>query len=271
MQQMRETVSLRVAKLLENSRGKLALVALECDGALEFPKPVDGVKRIEVVGDSITCGYGNEASNTLEHFEAKTENGWETFGAIAARQLGADVTCVCVSGISICRGKYPDEMRQKFPCMEELYGYTDGMTCKQFGWELEPWNPSRLPVDAIVINLGTNDSAQITMAQTQENCAQEERFWEERYFAFLQQVRRINGPNPWIVCTLGTINYYLYDDILRVAEQYRRETGDQKICCYKYKHPLLGVEGLGADGHPSKVTHIRMGKELAEFLIPLLW
>lgn len=45
--------------------------------------------RLEVIGDSISCGYGNEGKNQNERFSPTTENAYMTYGAIAARTLGA--------------------------------------------------------------------------------------------------------------------------------------------------------------------------------------
>lgn len=49
-------------------------------------------------GDSITCGYGNEGADQNCNFSADTENHYLTYGAIAARDLGADL--VTVAGLA---------------------------------------------------------------------------------------------------------------------------------------------------------------------------
>jgi hypothetical protein len=68
-----------VVKLSENARGKAGLCALETDG--EFLPPVERRPplRIEVVGDSISCGYGNESSEP--GFRTEEENGERATGA----------------------------------------------------------------------------------------------------------------------------------------------------------------------------------------------
>ncbi len=48
-------------------------------------------RRIEVIGDSISCGYGSEGKNEHEHFALNTENAFETYGAIAARELAPNM------------------------------------------------------------------------------------------------------------------------------------------------------------------------------------
>ena len=60
------------------------------DGALMDP-PAGAGRLIEVIGDSITCGYGN--LGTLADADCfTTESHWDTYGAVAARALGAEVS-----------------------------------------------------------------------------------------------------------------------------------------------------------------------------------
>ena len=64
---------------------------LEKEGRL-LPLPTRSERRVLIVGDSISCGYGNEAARD-EHNPLDKENGYMTYGAIAARTLvrgGAD-------------------------------------------------------------------------------------------------------------------------------------------------------------------------------------
>jgi hypothetical protein len=61
---------------------------------LRLPRRTD--RRILIVGDSISCGYGNEAQidqgNPLDK-----ENGYMTYGGIAARKLGARARTVAAA------------------------------------------------------------------------------------------------------------------------------------------------------------------------------
>ena len=67
-------------------------------------EPANAKHRIEIIGDSISCGYGNEGKSETEHFSPNTENAHLTYGAIAARELGADCVVVAWSG----RKMWPD-------------------------------------------------------------------------------------------------------------------------------------------------------------------
>ena len=69
-------------------------------------EPASAKHRIEIIGDSISCGYGNEGKSETEHFSPTTENAYLTYGASPARELGADCVVVAWSG----RKMWPDNI-----------------------------------------------------------------------------------------------------------------------------------------------------------------
>jgi hypothetical protein len=87
---------------------------------------------------------------------------------------------------------------------------------------------------------------------------------------FLKNVRRLNGSETIICCTLGPLDYYLYDNICRAVDCYKQQTKDYRIHCFKYGGVIQWEEGFGAVGHPAAKTHLRMGKELSNKLRELL-
>ena len=260
--------TVRLVRLTENTRGRLTLLAVACDGTVHEPE--EPRLRIEFVGDSITCGYGNEADDPMEHFLPQHENGWQTASARAARALCADWSCVSVSGITVSAGKYKNTYHAGNISMEQLYRYTDLPADYARQKTPEEWSFAAHPVDAIVVNLGTNDEDMLISAQSCQQRQEERAFFRQRYCALLKQIRGYNGSSPWIVCTLGPLRYALWDTILGAVDDYRRMTGDEHIVCQKLLAQDPEKEGLGGDNHPTLRTHIRMGKELQAILEPLL-
>ena len=77
---------------------------------------IEYARRIEFIGDSILCGYGNEGPNATCPYDVtirtetdangevtevkipETENVYLAYGAVAARQLSAEATILCFSG-----------------------------------------------------------------------------------------------------------------------------------------------------------------------------
>lgn len=252
-----ETHRIRLTKLTENGKGFLGIAAFTADGEF-LPTEKKPAKRMEIVGDSITCGYGNLVKDdTCRHFFSSDEDAWQAYGPTAARELGFEWSCVSVSGITAVRhagwlGEY---------AMCDLYSYTDRMYQTKLGMELEEWDFEHNHNDYVVVNLGTNDCYGILFCTEPGEL---ERF-PAAYTEFIRNIRRVNGPDTQIVCALGTMNYYLYHDIATAVEAYRRETGDERIHVLRFT-PIHPLDGLGTDGHPYVATHRKMAAELAAFL-----
>lgn len=251
-----ETHRIRLTKLTENSKTFLGIAAFTAEGEF-LPLEKKPARRMEIVGDSITCGYGNLVKEPTRHFFSSDEDAWQSYGALAARQLGFEWSCVSISGITAVRHPgWPGDY-----AMEELYGYTDRVCQTKLGMEPERWDFAKNHNDYVVVNLGTNDCFGILFSEAEGEL---ERF-TDAYLAFLREIRAANGPETRIVCALGTMNYYLYHDIVRAVEKFRRETGDSRVWTLRLR-PIHPLDGLGADGHPALETHKKMADELAAFL-----
>ncbi|HWQ05614.1 MAG TPA: GDSL-type esterase/lipase family protein [Feifaniaceae bacterium] len=269
---------LRVVKLSEGSKGRAGIRTLTLEGELLSLPPETEKRRIEFIGDSITCGFGGDMMPEDTVFSTEQENGLASYAAIAADLLGADYHCVCISGIPLCWAK-DENYRMVLPwvpdfqtsarSMEGYYEYADRY-CEEAAGKTKDfarWDFSRFVPDAVVINLGTNDAFRIRVSG---NDPAEVQHFQARYTAFLKRVRALNGNNAWIVCTLGSMDYFLYDNIEKAAEAYRAETGDGRVACMKFGAIDPWGEGIGGLGHPSGKTHARMGRELAERLRTLI-
>ena len=260
----------RLVKLSEASRGKLGLLELETDGEL-LPAPAERKPRIEIVGDSITCGLGNRTTNGGFNVAPDEEDGWMSYGAIAARELGCDWSIIAESGIEASRPEKPFFERHG---MDEIYALTDELFDNYRGTAPVKWDFTALPNDVVVLNLGTNDGNTIRfypmLGQSIDDVPRLEARFQDKYGRFLEDVRALNGPETLIVCALGTMDYALWDRISAAVEEYKAETGDEKVLLFKFVGINAMTEGVGAGGHPSVKTHVRMGHELAHLLRPYL-
>lgn len=251
-----ETHRIRLVKLTENSKTFLGITAFTAEG--EF-LPVEQIpaKRLEIVGDSITCGFGNLVLDPNRAFFSADEDAWQAYGPQTARKLGWDCSCVSISGITAV--KHPGWMGDY--AMDELYAYSDRVYQEKLGITPEPWDFAKAPNDVVVLNLGTNDCFGILFCP---ESGELERF-SDAYLAFLKEVRRLNGPDTQIVCALGTMNYYLFYDIAAALDAYKQQTGDARVHLLRFQ-PINPMDGLGAAGHPSLATHAKMADELTAFL-----
>ncbi|MBR1585668.1 MAG: hypothetical protein IJ662_09025 [Clostridia bacterium] len=250
----------RIMKLTENVKTFFSIRAMHYSGEFH-PCARRPRRRIEFVGDSITCGYGNLCPDRDRGFWSDEEDGWNAHGPIAARLLGMEASCVSVSGITVApHAHFPQPY-----AMNQLYAYADRPGRDRHGKAPEQWDFAALPNDYVVVNLGTNDACAASFAPDFE--AERERFCRD-YTAFLGEIRRLNGPATRIICALGSMQYYLYPEIAQAVEEHKRLTGDQLVHLFRY-HPMAPLDGFGAAGHPSLTTQKKMAEELAAFIAAL--
>ncbi|PKS13376.1 hypothetical protein jhhlp_000147 [Lomentospora prolificans] len=128
--------------------GSIFIGEVDTDGSFVAEEP--RARQIEVIGDSISVGYGLDGTNPCTN-TAAVENNPKTYGVLAAEALDADYSIVAWSGRGLTRN-YADPSLDNTPLMPELYtryGANDPADSYTFP---EEWNP-----DVVVINLGTND------------------------------------------------------------------------------------------------------------------
>ena len=139
------------------------------DCFLDLPIPIH---RIEIIGDSIACGYGVEAP--APDASACTENGlgqpgygqgledaYESFGVVAAKALAAQWHVTCESGVGLVRNTdngYIDPRP-----MPEIYPYLHPEDPGSLTlWPTTQWGtvgsePVSATPDVVILELGGND------------------------------------------------------------------------------------------------------------------
>jgi lysophospholipase L1-like esterase len=214
------------------------------DGSLLAP-PAESSKRIEFIGDSITCGYGNEGTTQYQSFTAKNENAYLAYGSVTARQLGADCIVESWSGKGAYRnygGSAGDLMPDVYP---QILPYSKTPT-----WDYTKWIPN-----VVVINLGTNDFS----TGTPDKAA-----FTKAYSSFVDRVRS-QYPNAHIYCAIGPM--LSWDSLANAKEcitsavSQKNTSGDTKVHFIEF--PVQDqANGIGEDWHPSIKTHQLMADQL---------
>ncbi|MBN2340713.1 MAG: hypothetical protein JXX29_03890 [Deltaproteobacteria bacterium] len=223
------------------------------------PKPY----RIEFIGDSITCGYGNTVAVDTPgeyHYTTETANAHKSWAAITAEQIHAELSIVAYSG----RGVFRNVNGMKGNTIPKMYFKTlpdhpQGMT----------WEPNRFIPDIVVINLGTNDFS----PSLSESKLNEVRFHYHETTAIFVATLRKTYPQAAIILAVGPM---LSDDYpegynalssvtaaLRHIVNARSAEGDTNM----YFIQLPREASLwGADWHPTETTHRKMADALVTFL-----
>ena len=140
--------------------------------------------------------------------------------------------------------------------MPKLYPYTDRAMDQFLGnREFEVWDHLKFVPDCIIINLGTNDSS-----YTKKQPERVDTFGKN-YYAFIKQVRKAN-PTSVILCTLGAMGQDLCEEIERQIELLTEEGEDRVF--YMTFDLQNERDNIGADWHPSLITHDKMAKKLED-------
>ena len=246
-----------ILKLSEASQSTLG-VRIFADGEI-LPVP-DKQKKIEFIGDSITCGYSVDG-NFSQVFSTSTENVTKTYAYLAAKALDADACFTCFSGFGIHSGYTGSGERNAsilVPDWYEKVGFCDHIIPGHRRVNEYDWDFSLFVPDVIVINLGTNDISYCGNDPVRQTCFQED------YISFLGTVRRRN-PEAWILCTLGLMGTTLNGRVKEAVDLYKKETGDPRISFFPLQDQLSS-DGYVPDYHPTALTH----EKAAEKLIPVL-
>jgi hypothetical protein len=218
------------------------------DGTVKGAPPYGG-RLLEVVGDSISAGYGNLGNevhppwNNTCTFSLDTEAAYQSYASFLGRTLGAEVSILARSGW----GMYRDNGGSTAGVLSSVYGDT-------VGTESAPtWDFAR-KADAVLINLGTNDSAQGDPGQP----------YEDAYVAFLKTVRG-HYANAWIFMTMGpmTADPLLAQMRMHLANVLAKVTGGGDMKVTTIDLATQDTTMTGCDYHPNVAEDQKMAAALA--------
>lgn len=264
LEELPSKISVRLIKYSEAAFGIAGIrYLLVDDKAVLEPLPAKE-KRIEFIGDSITCGYGVEGIWNVDVFNTPQENPMEAYAVLTANGLGADYHLVSWSGIGLISDWVPDDKNEPDTTilMPQIYPYTNYSLSTRLQEEPELWNPNRFLPDLVVIHLGTNDAS-----YTREDKKREE-VYIEAYKNLYKKVRE-NYKDAEVVCCLGIMDRTLCPAVAQMVRQMQIE-GDKKIHYMEFDGQQE-ADGIGADWHPSRITHKKAAEKLIDFCRPLLF
>jgi hypothetical protein len=217
--------------------------------------PAFSGRLIEVIGDSISAGFGNlgmeqhvggaQDPNGGCGFETKTESAYLAYGHVAARAVNADASVLAGFGWGI----YSDNSGNTQNVMPALFGNTVGEQ------PTPAWSFAAKP-QAVVINLGTNDSSAHNLTADK---------FKPAYSAFLTTVRG-KYPDALILCAVGSMlsgtdrtNAVTYINELVAT---RAAAGDKKVKLLDLGSQDV-TKGSGCSWHPNVAEDARMAGLLA--------
>jgi lysophospholipase L1-like esterase len=198
---------------------------------------------IEFIGNSLTCGYGNEGTSRNDHFKYETENNYQTYGTMTARAFNAAYVAICRSGIGMHQSYGGDTTFVQPRLYDEI---VVGSNAK--------WDYKMNPVQVVVIELGANDFAKPLDSAAYVN-------------NYIQFVKKIRGqyPTAKIVCTAGPDSPE--DTSIKFQTHVKAVThyfaASYKNVFYFYFGHL---DSNGSDWHPNIKEHQQMAGVLIPFI-----
>lgn len=253
-----KTVTVHIEKYSEAAFGSCGICSLSVDAEYLEKTPDYRTRRIEIIGDSITCGYGVEAENELQTFDTTQENPEKSYSLRTIRALDAKGHLVSWSGIGMISNWVPEDVNEPLDnwLMPMLYQYTDADISRRiFGDDTskwEKWDFNKYVPDIIIINIGTNDASYCREIKERDDV------YAAKYEAFVDYVASKN-PTSQILCMLGTMDQRLCYKVEEVVEKEKKKGLEGRI---HYLHlPMQeDADGKGADYHPSAITHEKTEK-----------
>jgi len=233
------THTLTICKDTESGNGYLEFAGIECKKLLQLPpKPT---KKIEFIGNSITCGFG---ADTSEIGCGKGEwydqhNAYMAYGPLTARALNAQWELASVSGIGMIHSCCGMKI-----LMPQVYDKID-MRDDSIPYDFNEYVP-----DIVTICLGQNDGIQDSTA------------FCSAYVEFVKAVR-----SKYANAKIILLSSPMADDKLRTAlkkyltsiDIYFHQHGDKNI----YKYFFEKQYNKGCMSHPDLQEH----REIADLLI----
>jgi hypothetical protein len=240
-----------LTKRTEGAEGATVFKGLDlADGARLLPPPPRPRHKMEIFGDSISSGMGNEGPDGSTDGDPQYKNNFLAYGPMAARDLHAELHVISQSGIGIMISWFDFTMPQ-------FYDQLSAVGNNDTHWDFTQWTP-----ELVVINLLQNDSwlidreKRLIPAPTDAQRIQ-------AYVDFLRTIRS-KYPKAYILCTLGSMDATRPGSkwpgyISSAVDQLKKETPGERI-------DTLFFDFTGYEAHPRVSQHRANAAKLTAFV-----
>ena len=237
---------INILKRNEAGKGSVQLTKLEINSSHHLMHTQRQQHRLLAIGDSITCGYGNEATHNDEGNTVSNQNGYQTYSAIAARALQSDLMIVCWSGRGISRNR--SLKNDDVGLLPQLYQYILPNEAQQ------NWQPGDFVADHILINLGTNDNAN---SKTKGKLNKD--LYLNAYQSFINTLRN-DHPDAHLIFAIGPMNA---GEISHWLPELVEKNENSSTLIFT---PFTDNSEIGGHYHPHVSKHIKMSEQLSEHI-----
>ncbi|MBE5857566.1 MAG: hypothetical protein E7296_08410 [Lachnospiraceae bacterium] len=192
----------------------------------------------EFIGDSITSGEGTYGALNDMEWVPYVMSFSRAYPNLVSRKFNARCHVISQGGW----GVYAAWDKNKDNVIPRLYDEFHNMA------------KTSESTDAVIINLGTNDSASLP---------EEREGFMEAVVRFLTKVRESN-PKAYIVWAYGMADYKAEDAIKEAVETYKGQKGDERVSYLRLYS--VNEETMGSRSHPGAKCHRQAAETLINFL-----
>ncbi|SHF86220.1 Lysophospholipase L1 [Flavobacterium fluvii] len=250
----KDTHHLAIYKATEAANGGV-LFAGTTAKLIESPTP-KSKKKIELIGDSITSGFGNDATTipcgSGEWYDQ--HNAYWAYGPVLSRALDIDYVLSSVSGYGMYRNWNDEHLEE--PIIPDVYEnlYLDKDSSKPYDFKFQP--------DLVSICLGTNDLSEGDGKKPRLPFNEEK--YVSNYIDFIKTVYK-HAPNTRIVLlnspmVSGDRNVTMVNCLKKVIKAFENDKVHKPIALFEFQ----SMVPKGCGYHPD----IADDKVMADQLIP---
>jgi lysophospholipase L1-like esterase len=251
--------TLKVFKATEAQNGLLLFHGVSADRVKATEKTE--MLRFEFIGNSITCGMGNDTEVTPcdkgKWFDQ--HNAYWSYAAVVSRAMNAGFLLSSISGAGIYRA-WNSEAPSVPSLYESAYLNADSLQKRDFN----SWKP-----DWIIIALGTNDLSDGDGVNPRQ--AFDSARFVNAYFQFLQTLISRQPQARFALLTSPMVakeKDILFHSCLITVQQKFAESYPEKP--KPEIHHFPANTATGCSGHPNKDEHRQMAESLQGFLVRIL-
>jgi lysophospholipase L1-like esterase len=247
---------LRICKATEAQNG---LVIVNYIKVLKLKRVRETAKRkIEFIGNSITCGFGNDdkeipCNNGSKWYDQ--HNAYWSYASRIARSLNADLMLSTISGAGIYRNWNSDG-----PTVPQQYESAYLRIDSAERWDFKNYIPN-----VVVIALGTNDLSGGDGSTPRKPF--DSTTFVDTYIKFLKTVYGHYANAQIVLITSPMLNGEKAEKLLSCLKAVRlsitkRSISTRTIKIFEFKP----MQVTGCDGHPSMKEHEEMANEFLPFI-----
>ncbi|MCR5778106.1 MAG: SGNH/GDSL hydrolase family protein [Lachnospiraceae bacterium] len=241
----------------EDDRSHMIIRGFDIDGEIVDPPKYD--TTLEFIGDSITSGEGCGLTNHEEWVPAVFD-AVNAYPYLVAKAMNARYNVLSQSGWGVYSSWNGDTSCVLPDYYEKICGQAGSDKELKMGAHND-WNFEGMPVNAVIVNLGTNDVNTRKLEIWSEDKYNE--LFMDKAVAFLSNIRKHN-PDSLIVWAYGMLGKEIESEIKEVIRRHKEKYGDDNV--FYLPLDVCTEDLLGVRAHPNPKAHQLAAQKIVEFL-----